>query len=142
MAATIGKTEYLSTLEVGEHTSTMGGNPIACAAGSAVLESLYDDGVVDKARISGENLQKELLEQVGNSKIVREIRGKGLMIALELKVRFYDILFKAVESGLITSYSGKTVLRLLPPLIIDQEDITKGTSILRESLNWYENQHI
>ncbi|MGD0329298.1 MAG: aspartate aminotransferase family protein [Nitrososphaeria archaeon] len=142
MAATIGKTEYLSTLEVGEHTSTMGGNPIACAAGRAVLESLYDDGVVDKARISGEYLQKELREQVGSSKIVRELRGKGLMIALELKVRFHDILFKAIESGLITLYSGKTILRLLPPLIIDQEDITKGTSILRESLNWYENQHI
>jgi acetylornithine/LysW-gamma-L-lysine aminotransferase len=141
MAVTIGKTEYLSTLEVGEHTSTMGGNPIACAAGRAVLESLVDDGLVDKAKTSGESLQNELREQVGTSKVVREVRGKGLMIAIELKVRFQEILFKAVESGLITLYSGKTILRLLPPLIIDQEDITKGSAILKESLNWYEKQH-
>jgi acetylornithine/LysW-gamma-L-lysine aminotransferase len=64
------------------------------------------------------------------------------MIAVELRVRFLEVLFKAIELGLLTLYSGKTVLRMLPPLILSKEESTKATSILRESLNWYEKSKI
>ncbi len=141
MGVTIGKEEYMGTLEVGEHTSTMGGNPLSCAAGKAVLEALTDDGVIEYAKKAGEQLMAELDSSLANSRIVREIRGKGLMIAVDLKVRFQEILFKALELGLLTLYSGKTVIRLLPPLIVTQEDIREGSSTLRESLNWYEKEH-
>jgi acetylornithine/LysW-gamma-L-lysine aminotransferase len=141
MGVTIGKQEYMGTLEVGEHTSTMGGNPLSCAAGKAVLEALTDDGVIEYAKKAGEQLMAELDSSLANSRIVREIRGKGLMIAVDLKVRFQEILFKALELGLLTLYSGKTVIRLLPPLIVTQEDIREGTSTLRESLDWYEKEH-
>ncbi|MGQ9781575.1 MAG: aspartate aminotransferase family protein [Nitrososphaeria archaeon] len=141
MAVTIGKEEYMGTLEVGEHTSTMGGNPLSCVAGKAVLEALTDDELVNYAKRAGEMLIAELNSSLSSSRIVKEIRGKGLMIAVDLKVRFQEILFKALELGLLTLYSGKTVIRLLPPLIVSAEDIAEGTSMLRESLNWFEKQH-
>ena len=142
MAGVIGKAEYMNTLELGEHTSTTGGNPIACAAGRAVLEVLVEEGVIENARVTGASLIKELKERTSSLKVVREVRGKGLMIAVDLKVRFQEILLKALELGLLTLYSGRTVLRLLPPLIIGESEVLEGSDILRDSLTWYEKQHI
>ncbi|MEM3404226.1 MAG: aspartate aminotransferase family protein [Nitrososphaeria archaeon] len=142
MAATIGRAEYMNSLELGEHTSTTGGNPIACAAGRAVLDVLVEGRVIENARTSGASLIRALNEKVSSLRVVREVRGKGLMIAVDLKVRFQEILLKAVELGLLTLYSGRTVLRLLPPLIIGESEVLNGSSIIRDSLIWYEKQHI
>jgi len=132
----------MNVLEVGEHTSTMGGNPLACAAGKAVLDALTEDKILENVQEVGNYTIKLLNEEVGKSRVVKEVRGKGLMIAVELRVRFLEVLFKAIELGLLTLYSGKTVLRMLPPLILSKEESTKATSILRESLNWYEKSKI
>ncbi|MEM2950720.1 MAG: aminotransferase class III-fold pyridoxal phosphate-dependent enzyme [Nitrososphaeria archaeon] len=142
MGVTVARPEIMNVFEVGEHTSTMGGNPLACAAGKAVLDALTEDNILQNVQNVGEYLIRLLNEEVGKSRIVREVRGKGLMIAVELRVKFLEILFKAIELGLLTLYSGKTILRMLPPLIISKEEASKATSILRESLNWYEKSKI
>lgn len=141
MGVTIGKEEYMRSLELGEHSSTTGGNPIACAAGQAVLDSLVDEEIAEKATISGEKLMNGLKEDLKESRVAREVRGKGLMIAVDIRVKVQEILWKAMELGLIALYSGKTTLRLLPPLIINNDEITKGNSMLTESLKWYEKTH-
>ena len=142
MGVTVARPELMNVLEIGEHTSTMGGNPLACAAGKAVLDALTEDKILENVQEVGNYTIKLLNEEVGKSRVVKEVRGKGLMIAVELRVRFLEVLFKAIELGLLTLYSGKTVLRMLPPLILSKEESTKATSILRESLNWYEKSKI
>jgi len=142
MGVTVARPELMNVLEIGEHTSTMGGNPLACAAGKAVLDALTEDQILENVQEVGNYTIRLLSEEVGKSRIVKEVRGKGLMIAVELRVRFLEVLFKAIELGLLTLYSGKTVLRMLPPLILSKEESTKATSILRESLNWYEKSKI
>jgi acetylornithine/succinyldiaminopimelate/putrescine aminotransferase len=82
-----------------------------------------------------------LKEDLVGSRVAREVRGKGLMIAVDIRVKVQEILWKAIELGLIALYSGKTTLRLLPPLIINDEEITKGNAMLTESLKWYEKTH-
>jgi len=142
MGVTVGRRELMNVLEVGEHTSTMGGNPLACAAGKAVLDALTEDHVLENVQKVGEYAMRLLREEVGCSRLVKEVRGRGLMLAVELKVKFLEVLFKAMELGLLTLYSGKTVLRMLPPLILSEEEASKATSILLESLKWYEKSKI
>lgn len=142
MGVTVARPEIMNVFEVGEHTSTMGGNPLACAAGKAVLDALTEDNILQNVQNVGEHMLRILNEEVRGSRIVREVRGKGLMVAVELRVKFLEILFKAIELGLLTLYSGKTILRMLPPLIISREEAEKATSILRETLNWYEKSKI
>ena len=72
--------------------------------------------------------------------IIREIRGKGLMIGIELKFEVKDILMEGIEKNLLLLYSGRNILRLLPPLVISEEDVTRSLEILDELLTSEENR--
>ena len=72
--------------------------------------------------------------------IIREIRGKGLMIGIELKFEVKNILMEGIEKNLLLLYSGRNILRLLPPLVISEEDVTKSLDILDELLTNEENR--
>ena len=74
-----------------------------------------------------------------NSRLVKEVRGKGLMIALDLRIRFKDVLFKQLENGLISLYSGLTTLRYLPPYIITEAEVNEALSIIEKSIMEIEN---
>ncbi len=130
MGATIVRPDILACIKKGEHSSTFGGNPISCAAGIASIQALTEDGLVKNA----ENMGKifiEKLEQLKNKhKIIREVRGKGLMIGLEIKFEVKDILLEGIKNGILLLYSGRNILRFLPPLVISEEDITKVINTL------------
>ncbi len=130
MGATIVRPDILACIQKGEHSSTFGGNPISCAAGTASIQALTEDGLVKNA----ENMGKifiEKLEQLKNKhKIIREVRGKGLMIGLEIKFEVKDILLEGIKNGILLLYSGRNILRFLPPLVISEEDITKVINTL------------
>ncbi len=130
MGATIVRPDILACIQKGEHSSTFGGNPISCSAGTASIQALTEDGLVKNA----ENMGKifiEKLEQLKNKhKIIREVRGKGLMIGLEIKFEVKDILLEGIENGILLLYSGRNILRFLPPLVISEEDITKVINTL------------
>ena len=130
MGVTLVRPDILSVMKKGEHSSTFGGNPLACAAGTATLQALTQDGLVENAKNMGEKFLHGLNDLKSRHKIIREIRGKGLMIGVELKFDVKDILMEGIKKGLLLLYSGRNILRLLPPLVISDEDVTKSLQIL------------
>ena len=130
MGVTLVRPDILSVMKKGEHSSTFGGNPLACAAGTATLQALTQDGLVENAKNMGEKFLHGLNDLKSRHKIIREIRGKGLMIGVELKFEVKDILMEGIKKGLLLLYSGRNILRLLPPLVISDEDVTKSLQIL------------
>ena len=125
MGATLVKPEILASISKGEHSSTFGGNPISCAAGTAALTSLTEDGLIENSEKMGKLFREKLENLKENHSIIREIRGKGLMIGIELKFEVRDILMGLIKQGVLMLYSGRNILRILPPLVISEEDISK-----------------
>jgi len=130
MGATLVRSDILACMQKGEHSSTFGGNPLSCAAGIGAIQALTQDGLVDNAAKMGKIFIDELERLKEKHKIIREVRGKGLMIGVELKFEVKDILFEGIEKGVLLLYSGKNIIRLLPPLVITEQDITKVIEIL------------
>ena len=134
MGVTMVKPDILDCISKGEHSSTFGGNPLSCAAGTATLQALTQDGLVDNAEKMGKLFRTGLEALKEKHNVIREIRGKGLMIGIELKFEVKDILMEGIEKNLLLLYSGRNILRLLPPLVITEEDVTKSLEILDELL--------
>jgi len=117
---------------VKSHTSTFGGNPLACAAALASLEIIVRDRLPEKAGVLGEYFLRGL--RAINTQKVREVRGLGLMIGIELKEKAGPYVEQLMERGVIVLLAGATVIRLLPPLVISREEIDVALSALREVL--------
>ena len=140
MGVTLVRPDILSAMKKGEHSSTFGGNPLSCAAGTATIQALTQDGLIENAKNLGQKLQHGLEELKSKHKIIREVRGKGLMIGVELKFEVKDILMEGIKNGILLLYSGRNILRFLPPLVISEEDVTKTLKILDELLTNEENR--
>ena len=108
---------------VGRHGSTFGGNPLACAAGLATLDVMAREGLVDRAAIFG-RMFREQLEGI-NSPLIREVRGLGLMVGLQLSVKVAPVLKDLESEGVLAMRAGPRVLRFLPPLVIGWPDLTE-----------------
>ncbi|MFZ1075838.1 MAG: acetylornithine/succinylornithine family transaminase, partial [Nitrosotalea sp.] len=126
MGATLVRPDILACIGKGEQSSTFGGNPLSCAAGIAAIDALTEDGLVENATKMGKVFREGLERLKEKHKIIREIRGKGLMIGVEMKFEVKDILFDGIANNLLLLYSGKNILRLLPPLVISESDINKA----------------
>jgi acetylornithine/LysW-gamma-L-lysine aminotransferase len=113
--------ETLGTLKSGSHGSTFGGNPLACAASRAVIQVMAEEDLPGRAARLGEWLMREL--QAIDSAQIREVRGLGLMIGVQLRSRVNPALKTLSEEGIWALPAGPTVLRLLPPLIISETDL-------------------
>jgi len=140
MGVTLVRPDILAVMKKGEHSSTFGGNPLACAAGTATLHALTQDGLIENAKSMGEKFSHGLEELKSKHKIIREVRGKGLMIGVELKFEVKDILMEGIKNGLLLLYSGRNILRFLPPLVISEEDTVKTLQILDKLLTNEENR--
>jgi len=140
MGVTLVRPDILSVMKKGEHSSTFGGNPLACAAGTATLQALTQDGLIENAKNMGEKFLRGLNDLKSKHKIIREVRGRGLMIGIELKFEVKDILMEGIKNGLLLLYSGRNILRFLPPLVISEEDIVKTLQILDKLLTNEENR--
>ncbi len=125
MGATLVRPEILACITKGEHSSTFGGNPLSCAAGIATIQALTEDGLVGNAEKMGKIFHEGLNRLKEKYKIIREVRGKGLMIGVEMKFEVKDILLDGIKNNVLFLYSGRNVLRFLPPLVINEEDISK-----------------
>jgi predicted acetylornithine/succinylornithine family transaminase len=134
MGATIAREEVMGSLKESEHASTFGGNPLACAAANAAIDVIIEEKLPQRSKELGLRL-KNKLEIIGEkSKIVKEVRGLGLMIGIDLRFRVKDYVVKSLEKGLLVLTSGLTTLRLLPPLVIEKEQVDKTAEILAEVL--------
>ena len=104
---------------------TVGGNPRACAAGTAALKALTEDGLIENSEKMGKLFREGLEKLKEKHTMIREIRGKGLMIGIEMKFEIRDILMGLIKKGVLMLYSGRNILRILPPLVITEDDVTK-----------------
>jgi acetylornithine/LysW-gamma-L-lysine aminotransferase len=114
------------------HTSTFGGNPLACAAALASLQVIEREGLVEKARTLGAYFLEQL--RTIRSEKIREVRGLGLMLGIELKEKAGPYVQRLMERGVIVLLAGATVIRLLPPLVITREEIDRVLAALKEVL--------
>ena len=123
----------IGTFEAGRHASTFGGGPLPCAASRAVLEVMEKEDLPGRAaRLGAEALERLKKEKPPK---VREVRGLGLMIGLELKVKVNPILRALMEKGVWALPAGPTVLRLLPPLVITEDELNRALDVILEVLH-------
>ena len=106
----------------GNHASTFGGNPLACAAAITTLDIIEEENLMCNALEQGNFIRKNLLERLGNLSHVTQIRGHGLMIGIELTKPCGELVKKALEQGLLLNVTSDKVVRLLPPLVIKQNE--------------------
>ena len=130
MGLVLAKQEIMDTMKLGEHSSTFGGSPIACAAGTATMEALIDDKLIDNAAKMGVHFKEGLNRLQEKHKIIRQVRGIGMMLGVELRFDVKDILFDGIRRGLLILYSGRNILRLLPPLVMDETTVSRVVDIL------------
>lgn len=124
--------ESLGGFTPASHGSTFGGNPLACAAGRAALKALIDDDLPAHAARKGQYIMEYLNERQLSK--VREVRGRGLLIGIELKERVQPTLVALMERGVLALPAGPNVLRLLPPLVISDAEIDQALAIICEVL--------
>jgi len=106
----------------GNHGSTFGGNPLACAAALVTLAIIEEERLMENAVKTGDFIRAELAKRIGGLKGVKEIRGKGLMIGIELEYACGELVQQALEHGLLINVTVDNVIRLLPPLIFKREE--------------------
>lgn len=122
-------------LSQGVHGSTFGGSPLACAAGLAALQTYRDEALIDRSARLGVLMLDSLRRALEGAAVVREIRGLGLMLAVELRTKVAPVLKSLmVTHGVIALPAGPTVLRLLPPLIISEEQIELGVTAIAAAI--------
>ncbi|MBN1538093.1 MAG: aspartate aminotransferase family protein [Anaerolineales bacterium] len=124
----------VKNLTPGVHGSTFGGNPLSCAAANAALSVMEEEDLPAQAEAKGNYLMGKLKKLA--SPQIREVRGLGLMIGIEMKQKAAPYLIKLQEKQILALNAGMTVIRLLPPLVISYDQIDHLVSVLAEVLNF------
>ena len=114
----------------GNHGSTFGGNPLSCAAAHAVLDVFESEQIVNRAACMGQYLRDKLASELQGVNGVKEIRGQGLMIGIELELDCAELVGQALEEGLLINVTAGSVVRLLPPLILSEEEADQISEVL------------
>ena len=140
MGLVLAKPEIMDAMKLGEHSSTFGGSPIACAAGSATMDALTEDKLVQNAANVGSYFKEQLIGLKERHKIIREVRGLGMMLAVELRFEVRDVLFDGIRNGLLMLYSGRNIIRLLPPLVMDETTVSRAVDIMDKVLTLEEKR--
>ncbi|MDH5512895.1 MAG: aminotransferase class III-fold pyridoxal phosphate-dependent enzyme, partial [Gammaproteobacteria bacterium] len=122
IGACLARGKAAGVFKPGSHGSTFSGNPLVCRVALAVIEELEKGKYADRAAKLGNRLQSRLKERLGNIPGVKEIRGRGLMLAVELDRPCKELLQRAMESGILINVTAENVVRLLPPLILTDSE--------------------
>lgn len=123
------------TLQPGNHGSTFGGNPLACAAALSVLSTLNEQNLFQRAGELGTRFLADFRDKLSGSNRVKDIRGKGLMIGIELDEPCTELVGKALDKGLLINVANDKVVRLLPPLIISDDEAAQIIDTVAEIIN-------
>ncbi len=137
IGAILAGEEVADAFNPGDHGTTFGGNPLACAAAIASINAIINENMVIKAKENGGYLKYKLEEQTNDYEVVKKVRGPGMMLGMELNMNCGDIVNEARERGVLINCTADKVLRLLPPLVIDKEQIDKVISVLETILEKY-----
>jgi predicted acetylornithine/succinylornithine family transaminase len=134
LGAMLAREGIASSFGPGSHASTFGGNPVSCSAGLAVMHALLQGGVLKNCAQMGKYFVKGLEALKKRFSFIREIRGKGLIIGVELEIEGSKIADGCMEAGLLMNCTAYKVLRFVPPLTIKKNEIDRGLAILEKVL--------
>jgi len=132
MGATITTKELDDNFNIGEHNTTFGGNPLACAAANATIDILLNENLVENAANQGEKIMSEFRKLSMENDNVKGVRGKGLMIGVDFRKPVRGRINKAVSKGVLFLNAGLTVIRMLPPLVLSDSQTEKVIKVMRE----------
>ena len=134
MGACLFRGKAADVFVAGDHQSTFAGNPLACAAGLVVLDTVTDPAFLDRVNHAGDYIRGKIASW--NLPIVKDVRGKGLMIGTQIdsSIKPFDIEVRCLEKGLCTTTAGSDVVRFLPPLNISDKEIEEGLAIYKSVL--------
>ena len=134
MGACLFRGKAAEVFVAGDHQSTFAGNPLACAAGLVVLDTVSDPAFLDRVNHAGDYIRGAIVSW--NLPIVKDVRGKGLMIGTQIdpSIKPFDIEVRCLEKGLCTTTAGSDVVRFLPPLNISDKEIDEGLAIFKSVL--------
>ena len=130
IGACVANSKAAEVMKPGSHGSTFGGSPLACAAALAVIKTITQENLVKRAATIGKLLQDKLSATLSNVAGVSEIRGQGLMIGIQLEKPCKQLMAEALQQGLLISVQSEHVIRLLPPLTINEGQIDTLTATL------------
>jgi len=130
LGVTVAREDVIGSLKLGEHSSTFGGNPLVCATASAAIDVMVGENLSERAATLGKHFMEKLEESHEKHKIIREVRGKGLMIGVECRFDIYNILVGVQSRGAIILDAGRNILRFLPPLVITKEQLDRVANIV------------
>ncbi len=140
VSCVLSSSEVILTVHPGEHGSTFGGNPLACAVAMAALTVVREEKLDENAEKMGQLLRKRLVE-IDSSRI-NAVRGKGLLNAVDIRtkngVSAWDVCLKMKESGLLAKPTHDTIIRLAPPLVITENQIHEAADIIQESILFFD----
>ena len=134
IGAMLAREDVAAAFVPGDHASTFGGNPLACAAGLAAVDQLINHGLIENAARVGAYFRGRLEDLKGRRAIAAGVRGRGLMLGLELTVEGRGIVASCQEQGLLINCVNNNVLRFLPPLIISEAEVDQAVGILEEAM--------
>ena len=137
MGVCIARGEAATTLKAGNHGSTYGGNPLVCAAALAVMDTLEKDNLIERAAELGERMLAGFNAELGGADYIKEIRGFGLMIGIELEEPCPELVSLALAKGLLINVTAGGVVRLLPALITTDEEADEIVSRLSKLIKVY-----
>jgi len=135
MGALLATDEVAQAFVPGTHAATFGGNPLSCAAALAVVREILSEGFLENVRRVGNYLRSRLEQLAERRDIITEVRGVGLMQAIDLKFPGADFSTKMREAGVLVNCTSETVLRFLPPLIVTEGEIDQMVDVLDSVLN-------
>jgi acetylornithine/N-succinyldiaminopimelate aminotransferase len=140
IGACLARGKAAQLLTAGNHGSTFGGNPLACSAALAVLATLDEENLIEQVQRKGETICAGFIEHLQGNKHVVDIRNKGLMIGIELDSPCAELVKSALHQRLLINVTNETTIRLLPPLIIDEQQIKLLVETLSTLITEYTEQ--
>ncbi|MGV6859945.1 MAG: acetylornithine/succinylornithine family transaminase [bacterium] len=139
IGACVAKGEAATLFAPGNHGSTFGGNPLACTAANTVLEVIEDENILDNVQRQSQRIQHSFESSIGKLEGVKEIRASGLLIGIELNKACGELVKQAIDTGILINVTANNVVRLLPPLIINDEQadtiVAKVSKLVETFLN-------
>ena len=132
IGALLATDEVAQAFSPGNHASTFGGNPLATRVGCVVVDTLVEDGILENCREMGEYLFKELLNLKERYPFIKDVRGKGLIIGVELEFEGKKVVERCLDKGFLINCTADRVLRFLPPLIVTRGEIDRLLKALEE----------
>ncbi|MFW6117171.1 MAG: aspartate aminotransferase family protein [Thermoproteota archaeon] len=142
LGITLARHEIMSSLGIGEHTTTFGGNPLVCASACAAIDILKEEKLPERAAEMGRYFKEKLEVLKDRYKIIRDVRGLGLMIGIELRFSVLNIILNSMDQGVLLLDAGRNILRLLPPLVIERQQIDTVISVLDGVLREEEHERL